>query len=438
MSSRIETFYRGLLVLLAVGVFWVLTRAPVGAAAAPGETGAVPSASTNAVTAGSTNVVAGTNTVSAATSVHLLPTIDRAYLTFGLDRIPWLRDTSVMGIPLWQYIASFIFIFLAFFVSKFIDYSTRVWLKRWAERRESRAGEMMVELANGPVKVVVFVVLLHIGLSVFQWPPTAERWISNLLKIVVAVSVTYAVLKLVDVAIGAWRRRATPQADAGFDQQLVPILRNAIKALVVVVAALVTLDNVGVNITGLVASLSIGGLALGLAAQDTVANLFGAVAVLVDKPFVVGDRVQFDGMDGTVESIGLRSTRVRNLDGHLITVPNKTMGNTTITNISRRPTIRTVMNLGLTYSTPPAKVVRATEILREVFTAHPSTKQCIVAFDKFAESSLNILVVHIWANPEFLQLLAAMQEFNLEIKRRFDEEQIEFAFPTQTVFVKRD
>lgn len=459
MNARFEAFYRGLLVLLAVGLFWVTGYRPFGAEAAQGPgggggaaaavaataapaPGATPAAaaSTNAATAGSgTNAaVSADPSILGGKGIHLLPTIDRQYLTFGLDRVPFLRERLVLGIPLWQYIASFLFIFGAFYVSKFLDYAARIWLRRWAEKTSSRADDMLLELAHGPVKIVAFVILLHVGLSVFQWPPTVERWISNVLKVVVGLSITYAALKIVDIGVGAWRQRAVPDDDRSFDQQLGPILRKALKALVVVVAALVTLDNVGVNINGLIASLSIGGLALGLAAQDTVANLFGAVAVLVDKPFVVGDRVRFDGVDGTVESIGLRSTRIRNLDGHLITVPNKTMGNTTITNITLRPTIRTVMNLGLTYDTTPEKVERATEILREVMEKHPSTQEVSVGFNRFADSSLNIEVVHVWKNVDAEAHRAALQAFNLEIKRRFDAERIEFAYPTQTLFVKRE
>jgi MscS family membrane protein len=126
-----------------------------------------------------------------------------------------------------------------------------------------------------------------------------------------------------------------------------PIIRNSLRVFVIIVAFLVTSQNLGLNITGLVASLSIGGLALGLAAQDTLANLFGAVSVLVDKPFRIGDRIQLDNVDGVVEQIGFRSTRVRNQDGYLVTIPNKAVGNATITNIALRANIRTLMNIGL-------------------------------------------------------------------------------------------
>ncbi|HLP77341.1 MAG TPA: mechanosensitive ion channel family protein, partial [Candidatus Paceibacterota bacterium] len=191
-------------------------------------------------------------------------------------------------------------------------------------------------------------------------------------------------------------------------------------------------------ITAAIASLSIGGLAIGLAAQDTLANLFGAVAVFVDKPFRIGDLIQLDSVKGNVESIGLRSTRVRNLDGHLITVPNKTMGNATITNITRRPNIKTEMNIGITYDTTPEKVRRALKILEEVYRGHAMTQDLILSFNKFADSSLNIIVVHWWGNTDHRAYLAGMQEMNLAIKERFDAEGINFAFPSQTLYVKQD
>ena len=200
---------------------------------------------------------------------------------------------------------------------------------------------------------------------------------------------------------------------------------------------LVTADSLGLKITGAIASLSVGGLALGLAAQDTAANLFGTVAVFVDKPFRIGDRIQVSGVDGTVEAIGLRSTRVRSLEGHLITVPNKTMGNTAITNISRRDTIKTEMNFGLTYETTTEQLRRALAILEEVYRAHPMTFDLWVGFNKFADSSLNILVIHWWKETEPKAHLQGMQDLNLEIKQRFDEAGIEFAFPSQTHYVKQ-
>jgi len=359
-------------------------------------------------------------------------------LTFFLDEIELLNANTFFGEPLWKYIASLIYIFLAFYVSKFLDYLTRVWLKKWTEKTKTQLDDLLLGLLNGPVKVVAFVIFLNIGLDMFDWPAAVNKILDKGLKIVVAATITYAIVKLIDLLMGYWKHRTTAEADRTFDEQLFPIIRKTLKLFVVVVAVLVTSQNLGFNITAALAGLSVGGLALGLAAQDTVANLFGAVAVFVDKPFRIGDRITLDNIDGVVEAIGLRSTRVRNLDGHLITVPNKTMGNATITNITRRPNIKTVLNIGITYDTPTDKVKTALQILDDIYRGHPMTADVWISFNKFADCSLNILVIHWWSSTDYKAYLAGMQEMNLSLKRRFDEEGINFAFPSQTVYLKQD
>jgi MscS family membrane protein len=194
----------------------------------------------------------------------------------------------------------------------------------------------------------------------------------------------------------------------------------------------------GMNVTGLLASLSIGGLAVGLAAQDTLSNLFGAIAIFADKPFRVGDQIKLDSIEGTVEAIGLRSTRVRNVDGHLVSIPNRNMANANIINISQRPSIKTEMNIGLTYDMTAAQVERAMQIIEEIFRPHPKTANLMVSFNKFDSSALNILVVHWWNSTNYKEYMQGFQQLNLELKRRFDAERISFAFPSQTVYVRQD
>jgi len=363
---------------------------------------------------------------------------ERVNLTFGLDQVEVLNTATAFGEPLWKYIASLLYIFLAFYVSKFLDYFTRVWLKKWTAKTKSNLDDLLIALLNGPIKIISFVIFLNIGLSVFDWPDLVNRILDKGFKVVVAATVTYAALKLIDLLMGYWRQRAVAEADRPFDEQLFPIIRKSLNAFVVVVATLVTSQNLGFNISAALAGLSVGGLALGLAAQDTVANLFGAVAIFIDKPFRIGDRIQLDVVDGTVETIGLRSTRVRNLDGHLITVPNKTMGNATITNVTRRPNIKTVMNIGITYDTSTENVKRALKILKEIYKDHPKTFDCLISFNKFADSALNIEVTHWWNSTDYKEYLAGMQEMNLAVKERFDEAAIAFAFPTQTLYLKPD
>jgi len=286
------------------------------------------------------------------------------------------------------------------------------------------------------VKVVTFVLLVHVGLQLFDWPSWIEAVLSKLTILLVAITMAYMGLKGTDAVVGVWRSRLKSDGDRAFNEQFLILIGKLIKAGICVLVSLTVLPKFGVDITALLGSVSVLGLALGLAAQDTVSNLFGAVAVFMDKPFRIGDRIQVAGIDGTVEEMGLRATTVRSLEGFLITIPNKTVGNTTVVNISRRPTIKTEMNFGITYETPTAKVKRAIQLLEEIYQQHPKTKDVIVTFNKFMDSSLNINVVHWWNDAEAREQLAGLQELNLRVKERFDAEGIDFAYPTQTVYNK--
>ena len=360
-----------------------------------------------------------------------------AALSFGLDRMAALQS-KVLQIPLWQYLATLIYVLLAWLVARFIDYLLTVQLKKFTGKDKSEVADWLVGLLHSPMRLLVFVLLLSFGLNFFVWPEWLERWIRGSFKVILAVSLTYLGLKVVDVLARYWRGKLAQRMDKSFNDVLVPMVSKSIKAFIVIMAVLVTLDNLNFNIRTLLAGVSIGGLAFGLAAQDTVGNLFGAVAVFLDKPFKIGDRIKLGEVDGVVEEMGLRSTRIRNLDGHLITVPNKTMGNSTITNITRRPNIKTVMNIGVTYDTPAGKLRQALDILAEVYKKHPETHDVIIGFNQFADSSLNINVIHWWKTVDFKLYMAGMQEMNLEIKRRFDESKISFAFPSRTVYLRQD
>ncbi len=414
MKWRFQWIYRLGLALLLVVAFWSVWA--------------------SAQTA--TNPPASKVTTNAALLMrHLLPNHS---MSFGLDQMDFLCDTKALGEPLWKYLASFIYIALAFCAAWLLDLFVSGWLRRVAAKTSSKYDDLILELLRGPVKVVAFVVLLNIGLNVFEWPERAQVFLSRALIVIVACSVTYVIVKFVDLLLGVWREKIVSPQDKAFAEQLIPLAGKSAKAVIIIATVLLTADNLGINIKTLLAGLSVGGLALGLAAQDTVANLFGAVAIFLDKPFHMGDRIKVEGVEGVVEAIGLRSTSIRNPDGHHVTIPNKLMGNAIITNITRRPTIKTEMNLGLTYDTPAEKVKRATLLLEEIFNTNPRTGELLISFNKFADSALNLFVVHVWNGTDAKQHFAEMQELNLQIKARFDAEKIEFAFPTQTLYLKNE
>jgi MscS family membrane protein len=162
---------------------------------------------------------------------------------------------------------------------------------------------------------------------------------------------------------------------------------------------------------------------------------------MLDKPFLVGDRVVVDGVDGPVEDIGFRSTRIRTLTGHLVAVPNEKMASINIENIGRRPSIRRLTNITITYDTPPEKVERALAIIREVLNNHEGMDPEFpprVYFDEFNDASLNIVMIYWYFPPNYWDFLAFSERVNLKIMRAFEAEGIEFAFPTTTTYLAQD
>lgn len=403
MKPRFETLLRAWQLLLVVALAWSFWASAQS----------------------TTNKAALTATNQPSALVRKVERLEEHPLTFGLDRLSVLREKSMFGEPLWKYAASLAYVLLAFYASKLLDFVARVWLRRVAARTQTQLDDWLLELLHGPLKVVAFVILLNIGLGIFDWSPRAELYLSKALILIVAGSLTYLAVKVTELLLDAWRRRHGQ--DEKFDHQLFSALRIAVNTFVIIVAVLITAQNMNINITAAIASLSIGGLAVGLAAQDTLANMFGAVAVFMDKPFRVGEYIKLEGAEGTVESVGLRSSRLRNPEGYLIAVPNKTMGNSIIANLTRRPSIKTTMNLTLAPDLPTAKLKRALALLREIYRGHHETQDVWVSFNQFAGARINILVVHWWKGTDYQKYLAGMQEMNLAVKERFEQEGIGLA-----------
>jgi MscS family membrane protein len=406
MKLKFERFYRGLLIFLIVCVAW----------------GFWATAQTN-----TNQPAAEVKTNQTATLVKAMEQFDGRYLTFGLDRVPVLRETLVFGEPLWKYVASLIYLFLAFYVSKLIDLVAFASLRKLAARTETKLDDLLLELLHGPIKVLAFVFFLEIGLNIFDWSDRAKTYFSKASILVVAGSLTWLAIRIVELLLDFWRARHQQEGDKKFDEQLFSVIRKSLNIFIIIVAVMVTASNIGINITAAITSLSIGGLAVGLAAQDTLANLFGAVAVYADKPFRVGDQIKIDASEGTVEAVGMRSTRLRNPDGNLVVIPNKAVGNAAITNLSKRANIKTVMNLTLARNLPADKLKRALALLHEVYGKNPMTQDAWISFNQFTGGNLNIMVVHWWKGTDYQKYLAGMQEMNLAVKERFDAEKIEFA-----------
>ncbi len=201
------------------------------------------------------------------------------------------------------------------------------------------------------------------------------------------------------------------------------------------VVLLMVLDNLGVDITALVAGLGIGGIAAALALQNILGDLFGSLSILLDKPFMIGDFIVVDNYMGTVEHIGLKSTRIRSLSGEQLVFSNSDLLSSRIRNYKRMYERRVVFSLGVTYETPYEKLVRIPALIREIIEAQPQVRFDRAHFKEYGAFSLNFEIVYYVLNQDYNLYMDAQQAINLAIFRRFKEEEIDFAYPTQTLYL---
>jgi MscS family membrane protein len=225
-----------------------------------------------------------------------------------------------------------------------------------------------------------------------------------------------------------------------FDDLLVPMISKSIKVFVVVIGVIFTADNLNIDVTSLLAGLGLGGLAFALAAKDLLGNFFGSLTVLLDRPFHIGDWVIIGDVEGSVEEVGFRSTRIRTFYNSLITLPNSNLTTTTIDNMGARRYRRMKTMLGLTYDTPPEKIDAFCEGVRELVRLHPYMRKDYfhVYFNQYNSASLDILVYVFWETPEWNTELRERHRFLLDILRLAKQVGVEFAYPTQTLYLKRD
>jgi small-conductance mechanosensitive channel len=205
-----------------------------------------------------------------------------------------------------------------------------------------------------------------------------------------------------------------------------------------IIVLLLILDNLGVNITGLVAGLGIGGIAVALALQNILGDLFASLSIVLDKPFVIGDFVVVDSLAGTIEHIGLKTTRIRSLSGEQLIFSNNDLLKSRVHNYKRMSERRIVFSFGIVYQTPMEKLKAIKEIVSDIINKEEKARLDRVHFKEYGDSSLNFEVVYFVNDPDYNLYMDVQETINLEIFRRFQEEGIGFAYPTRTIFIQNE
>ncbi|MDQ6974500.1 MAG: mechanosensitive ion channel family protein, partial [Mariprofundaceae bacterium] len=220
------------------------------------------------------------------------------------------------------------------------------------------------------------------------------------------------------------------------DDQLVPFISKTLKLFLVVTGILVVAQNMGYSISGLIASLGIGGIAVAMAAKDTISNIFGSIMILVDRPFKIGDWVKTSAFEGVVEEIGFRSTRIRTFGKTLVNVPNSQLANMVIENMDARSKRRIKMRIGITYDASPEQVQQAVSAIEKILREHRGVDQSyfLVKFDTFEDSSLSIFLYYFSQSTVWEEYLQVRQEVNIQIMQAIEQLGLEFAFPSMSLY----
>jgi len=377
-------------------------------------------------------------------SAHTVSRIPDLYQEFGPAWLEtWLPpvffESTFLRLALWQWLGLGLISTLGWLVSIALAGSLVRLLARIFIRQGGPLDERIVHVLRGPVGLAVTVIFFGVGRSLLSLAIPAEAALRRSERLVFLVASTWLVFRLIDIGVIVVRSRAVQRGNEG----LVPVLQPLqlfTKIVVVVIGALGVLGTLGIDVTAAVAGLGVGGIAVAFAAQKTLENLFGGITLFADRPVRVGDFFRYGSEVGTVEEIGLRSTRVRTLDRTVVSIPNGEFANMALENYARRDRMRLWTTIGVRYETTPDQIRFLLARMREILLAHPRVTEdpARVRFVGFGAYSLDLEVFAYIDTPDWGEFLAIREDIYLRFMAAVNEAGSGFAFPSSTMYLGRD
>jgi len=351
---------------------------------------------------------------------------------------PQLLRSGPFDIAWWQWLALPGVLLLAWTAGKVLGWATRRLLGRLAARTTTRWDDVLLARLGGPLTLFWAVAAAWLLKLPLGFSEMAEAQVDRILRIGVVVTTFWAGVRAVDVGFLVLAETPTAKA-SGIGRGLLPMLRRATQIAVLAMAVVAVLTDLGYPVASLLAGLGIGGLALAFAAQKTLENLFGSVSISVDQPFQVGDFVKVEGgLTGTVEELGLRSTRIRTLDRTVVTIPNGKLADQRIETFAPRDRCRLNFTMGLVYATTAAQMRGVLGGVEALLRGHPRVwaEGIGVRFVGLSVSTLDVEVVAWFDTADWNEFQAIRQEVLLGIMEVVERAGTAFAFPTQTILLE--
>ena len=346
----------------------------------------------------------------------------------------WIQETTILGIPLWSLLVA-----SAAAVATYVGIQIVLALltgraRSWASQSQSGVATTVVDVLEGTSRLLMLVVALLVGANLLDLPGRWESRLSQLWFVAVALQMGLWGMRAIGIGVRHYLAR---HGSSGMTQvgASATLMSWGLRTLLWSVILLAILSNVGVNITAFIASLGVGGIAVALAVQNILGDLFASLSIAVDKPFQVGDFVVVGNVAGTVQMIGLKTTRIRSLQGEEVVMSNTDLLKQTISNYRPMRERRIVFTFGVAYDTPVDKVEAIAGVVQRVIQAQPQLRFDRAHFKALGASSLDFEAVYIVEDPAFNLYMDRQQAINLGLMREFEALGVQFAFPTSTVHI---
>ncbi len=351
----------------------------------------------------------------------------------------WLTQKTLI-LQNWQWLGLLLVIGLGVVVDRIAQLLARFAMRRWLKRFPQVAHRIRdADQRLRPLGLMLMAAIWWLGILLLGLPEPVLLVLLVAVKLLASIAAVWVAWRLVDV-ISALLAEKAATTDNRVDDVLIPLVARTLKIFIAVGGIVFVADNLNIDVTGLIAGLGLGGLAFALAAKDLVQNFFGSITVLMDRTFTVGDWIIVGDIEGTVEDMGFRSTRIRTFYNSLVTIPNSRFITAEVDNMGARRYRRYKQKFGLTYDTPPEKIEAFCEGLREIVRQHPYMRKDYfqIWFNDLGASALEILIYVFWETPDWTTELRERHRFLLDAMRLADALGVEFAFPTQTIHLYQE
>ena len=347
-----------------------------------------------------------------------------------------LLQLSFFGNSVYDYGVALVVFLVAFGILKIFKGTTIRGLKNITKKTKNDLDDLVIEVVSSIGYPLYLLVAIGISLQFIEQPPFLSTFGFYTTLLVIAYTVIRAIQQVIDYVInkGIERRLA---GDENFNPAAIRMLSRLLKWVVWLVAILMLLQNLGYDITALIAGLGIGGIAIAFALQNILSDIFSSFSLYFDKPFEAGDFIIVGADMGVVKHIGIKSTRLQTLQGQELVIPNKDLTGSRVNNYRKLEKRRALFSFGVTYETKAKQLRAIPEIVKEVIESMKLAELDRVHFKEFGDFSLNYEVVYYANTNEYGAYMDMQQEINLQLKERLEKEGIEFAYPTQVVYVKK-